>query len=146
MLHGPISSMNPIRVAAISMLSSCRPLAWLALAVALVAAPAQPQNAPQSGQEALYVVTHVDVLPAYAAETVRLLGQFASDSRRDPGAQRFEVLQELSRGNHFTLVEAWQNRQAYEDHLAAAHSKQFRDKLQPMLGSPFDERLHHLVP
>jgi quinol monooxygenase YgiN len=101
----------------------------------------------QSKQEkALYVVTHIDVYPNFAADTAELLRQFSSDSIKDAGAVRFEVLRDVERTNHFTVVEVWKSRNDYEAHLAAAHSKPFRDKLQPMLGSPFDERLSFLVP
>jgi quinol monooxygenase YgiN len=45
------------------------------------------------------------------------------------------------RGNHFTVVEVWRNQQAHDAHAAAAHTKQYRDTLLPMTGSPIDERL-----
>jgi quinol monooxygenase YgiN len=50
----------------------------------------------------------------------------------------------LGRPNQSTVVEIWASRQAYEDHLAVEHARAYRAKLQPMLGSPFDERLHRL--
>jgi quinol monooxygenase YgiN len=43
------------------------------------------------------------------------------------------------------MVEVWDNQAAFEAHLEANHTKQFREKLQPMLGSPFDERLHTIM-
>jgi quinol monooxygenase YgiN len=101
----------------------------------------------QEADERLYVVTHVDVLgPNGAAEAAKMLHQFAADSRNDQGSVRFEVLRDPDRLNHFTLVEVWRTRQDFESHLAASHSRAFREKLQPMLGSPFDERLHKLLP
>lgn len=92
--------------------------------------------------ETLCVVTHVDVLPPFTAAARDLLRQFAVDSRKDAGAERIEVFEELSRPNHSTVVELWKSRKAYEDHLASDHVRRYRAKLQPMLGSPFDERLH----
>ena len=101
----------------------------------------------QDTDERLYVVTHVDVLgQTGAAEAATILHQFAIDSRNDRGSVRFEVLRDPDRLNHFTIVEVWQTRQDFESHLAAGHAKAFREKLQPMLGSPFDERLHKLLP
>jgi quinol monooxygenase YgiN len=94
----------------------------------------------------LYVVTHVDLTPNYIADGTPLLVKFASDSRKDKGVVRFELLQDLSRKNHFSIVEVWENQAAFDAHLEAGHSKQFREKLQPMLGSPFDERLHSNMP
>lgn len=101
----------------------------------------------QDADPRLYVVTHVDVLGQNgAAEAAKMLHQFAADSRNDQGSVRFEVLRDPDRLNHFTIVEVWRTRQDFESHLAATHTKAFREKLQPMLGSPFDERLHKLLP
>jgi len=107
----------------------------------------QPTPAPaQDPGQKLYVVTHVDIGgPALAAEGAKLLQQFATDSVKDPGSVRFELLREPTRINHFTIVEVWQSKQAFETHLIAAHTKSFREKIQPLLGSPFDERLHILL-
>jgi quinol monooxygenase YgiN len=101
----------------------------------------------QDTDERLYVVTHVDVLgPNGASEAAKMLHEFAADSRKDQGSVRFEVLRDPDRLNHFTIVEVWRTRQDFESHLAAGHTRAFREKLQPMLGSPFDERLHKLLP
>lgn len=93
----------------------------------------------------IYVVTHVDVMPNYAADGAKLLKQFAVDSRNDGGSVRFELLGEPTRKNHFTIVSVWENQAAFESHLEARHTREFREKLQPLLGSPFDERLHSLL-
>ena len=101
----------------------------------------------QDADERLYVVTQVDDLGQNGAvEAAQMLHQFAANSRNDQGSVRFEVLCDPVRLNHFTIVEVWRTRQDFESHLAAGHTKAFRDKSQPMLGSPFDERLHKLLP
>jgi quinol monooxygenase YgiN len=97
----------------------------------------------QQDQSKLYVVTYVDVFPQGAADTNKWLREFAADSRKDPGSVRFEVLRDVERTNHFTIVEVWQTRQAYDAHTALEHTKRFRENLQKYLGSPFDERLYH---
>jgi quinol monooxygenase YgiN len=56
------------------------------------------------------------------------------------------VLQQIGAPNHFTLVEGWADRGAFEAHEASAAARALRAKLQPILGSPFDERLHHALP
>ncbi len=116
-------------------------LALLALA-GPVLAPAQSK----SDDQAVYVVTFVDVSPATAAEAASILKQFAAESRKDPGCIRFDALRDISRTNHLTLLEVWKSRAAFEAHLTAPYAKQMREKLQPMLGSPFDERLHIVMP
>jgi len=93
----------------------------------------------------VYVVTHVDVLPTEAATGTKLLQQYAADSRKDKGAVRVEVYIQISRVNHFSVVEVWQNRQALDAHEAAPHTKKFREQIDPLLGSPYDERLHTIA-
>ena len=128
----------------IILLGSCAALfGWLAPVVLLDSASAQQKAEARSG--ALYVVTYVDVFPNFTDDTMKALRQFATDSRKDQGSVRFEFLQDVVRKNHFSIVEVWQNRQAYDAHLTQQHSKLFREKIQPGLGSPFDERLYNLV-
>ena len=93
----------------------------------------------------IYVVTHVDLMPNYAVDGAKLLKQFTLDSHNDKGAVRFELLGEPSRKNHFTIVSVWENEAAFDAHQEAEHTRQFREKVQPMLGGPLDERLHALV-
>jgi quinol monooxygenase YgiN len=114
--------------------------AWMSLI-------AVPNLAAQAGQS-FYAVTHVDVIGSGGnlAEAVRLVREFVADSRQDAGVIRFEAFQQEGHANHFTIFEVWQSRQAFEAHSAAEHTKRFRQALQPMLGSPFRERLHSLVP
>jgi quinol monooxygenase YgiN len=104
--------------------------------------------AAQNSDKRVFVVTHVDIggTPAIVAEATRLLREFSADSKKDPGSVRFELLLQDGRLNHFTIVEVWQTRDAFEEHSSAEHTKRFREKIQPMLGSPFDERLHSLLP
>ncbi len=90
----------------------------------------------------LYIVTHVDLMPNYIVDGTSLLLKFASDSRKDKGAVRFELLQEPAHKNHFTIVSVWENEAAFDAHLEADHTRQFRDKVQQMLGGPLDERSH----
>jgi len=105
------------------------------------------ESAAAQSAKYLYVVTHVDfAAPAGKLdEAINMLREFAADSQKDPGVVRFELLQQDNRHNHLTIVEVWQSREAFDAHSAADHTKRFREKIQPMLGSPFDERLHQIV-
>jgi quinol monooxygenase YgiN len=91
------------------------------------------------GAQTVYVITHVDVSPN--PQVPVLLQRMAEESRKDEGNLRFDVLQHTMRANHFTVIEAWRDRKALDAHVAAAHTKQYREELGPMLGSPLDERL-----
>src|SRR2546425_8577753 len=119
----------------------------LYLAPALISlALSAPARAQQEPAKQLYIVTYVDVYPNFAADAAKLLQQFASDSRKDSGNVRFEVMRDIARQNHFAVVEVWQNQKAFDAHSALAHTKAFREKIQPNLGSPFDERLYNVLP
>jgi len=85
------------------------------------------------------VLTHVDVAPP--GDATSMLKRLADESRAEPGCLRFDVLQHTVRANHFTVIEAWRNQQARDAHAAAVHTRQYRDTLQPIVGSPLDERL-----
>ena len=88
------------------------------------------------------VLTHVDVPPPFKDTTISLLQQLAEASRKEAGNQRFEVQQQGNRPNHFTVVELWVDKKAYDAHVMAGHTRQFRDKLGPMSGALYDERLY----
>jgi quinol monooxygenase YgiN len=93
----------------------------------------------------LHVITHVDVVPPRAAEGTELLRQHAMDLRRAPGLVRCELLQQVFKKNHFEFLSVWESQEAYEAHLASPETRQFRDDLHPLIGSPIDDRLHHLL-
>jgi len=123
-------------------------LAMALCGLALLNPAVVPQTVAQAPDTSIYAVIHVDIAgtPAIVAEATRLLREFSADSKKDPGVVRFELLLQDGRLNHFTIVEVWRTRDAFEAHSAAEHTKSFRQKIQPMLGSPFDERLHGLLP
>ena len=91
------------------------------------------------------VVTHVDVPGAFKDATVPLLQQLGDASRKETGNLRFEVQQQGNRPNHFTVVELWADQKAYDAHVTAGHTRQFRDKLGPMVGALYDERLYKAI-
>ena len=91
---------------------------------------------------AIIVVSHVDVPPPRKDECIAALNPLADGSRKGGGSQRFEVVQQTSRPNHFTVVEAWKDKKAYDASRSADAQRAFRDKLGPMLGALYDERLY----
>ena len=94
---------------------------------------------------AVYVLTHVDVFPAGKDEAAALVKTLAEDSRKDPGAQRFDAIIMDGRPNHFHLIEVWADRSALIGHILADHTKQFRAKVTPLEGALYDERLYEVV-
>ncbi|MEO5922461.1 MAG: putative quinol monooxygenase [Bryobacteraceae bacterium] len=97
--------------------------------------------------ERVTVVTHVDLMPPFVAEANKLLTTLATEARKEPGCVRYEVVVEPGRRNHVAVVSVWESQAAFDKHLTQASTRTFREKIQPMLGGPLDERIHiTLVP
>ena len=105
----------------------------------LTVAPAPPAAAGGS----ISVISHVDV--SQDPRVPVMLRRLAEASRQEDGNLRFDVVQHTMRANHFTVIETWRNQQSLDAHTAAAHTRQYRDELQPMTGSPLDERVYKAV-
>lgn len=97
----------------------------------------------EPGGAEVIVVSHVDVSPSPAVPP--MLRRLADASRKEPGNLRFDVVQHTMRANHFTVVESWRSQQALDAHMAADHTRQYRDEIQPLTGSPLDERVYTRV-
>jgi quinol monooxygenase YgiN len=101
--------------------------------------------AAQSGRAGVCAVTHVDVIPPQRENGTAAVKQLAEDSRKQAGNIRFDVFVQTNRPNHFTVVECWKDRKAFDAHVAAKETKAFRDKLVSMTGALYDERLYKAV-
>ncbi|MBI2188417.1 MAG: antibiotic biosynthesis monooxygenase [Acidobacteria bacterium] len=106
-------------------------------------AVAGASNAPA---DAVWVVTHVDVVPNGLPKAREFLHGQVEHARKETGNLRFDVLQG-ARMNHFTVVEAWRDERAREAHISAAHTRTYREGLRETAvdGAPYDERLYRLV-
>ena len=105
-----------------------------------VHAPLTVADATTPPPGALHVVTHVDVIPPRKDDGAAALNRLAEESRRHAGNLRFEVVQQLTRPNHFTVMEAWKDAGAFETHTMADATRAFRDALAPATGALYDER------
>lgn len=92
----------------------------------------------------VYVITHIDLIPPKAEEGSALLRSHAGAARAVPGVERLELLQHYYRKNHFELLIVFETFEQYEAYLAAPATVAFRTELHPMLGAPFDDRVHLL--
>jgi len=87
----------------------------------------------------LYVVSYVEAVPASQGQVTTMLKQLADESRKE-GPARFEVLQRTTEPNQFLILEIWKDQPALDAHRAAAHTRQFRERVAPILLSPIDDR------
>jgi quinol monooxygenase YgiN len=104
------------------------------------------QTAVAQAQDPVYVVTHIDLMPNGVPAGIPAMKQFVAESlKMEKECVRFEILQQDGRPNHLTLVGIWKDRKAFDAHDSAPYTKEFREKMQPLIGSPWDERLHQLI-
>jgi quinol monooxygenase YgiN len=94
---------------------------------------------------AVYGVTHVDVIPPQRENAVGALKTLGEANRAAGGNVRYEIVQQTNRPNHFTVVEIWRSRDAFETNSMSAHQREFRDKLAQMTGALYDERLYEIL-
>ncbi len=110
--------------------------ALLGVGVQGVFAQADPAPGPA------HLVTYIEVAPGLSGKAMGLLRAARAASRKAPGVVRYETLQRRERPHHFAIIETWQDAASRDANLAAAHSKKFRDDLQPLLVAGYDERPH----
>jgi len=98
-----------------------------------------------ASRDAVLVATHVDVIPPRKDDGVAALKRLGDESRKGDGNLRFEVVQQVNRQNHFTVVEIWKDAKTVEAHSMAAATREFRDKLASMTGALYDERMYKAI-
>ncbi|CAG4887995.1 putative quinol monooxygenase [Paraburkholderia saeva] len=118
--------------------------AWLGLGAA-GCANGSGQQAGSAGGPPVTVIAHLDVARTGLDRAVVLLDGYAATSRQQQGNLDVEILRQVSSPNHFTLVESWASRDAYEAHISSSAAREFHKQLDPLLGSPHDERLYRDV-
>jgi quinol monooxygenase YgiN len=97
-------------------------------------------------QNAITLLVHVDVLPAFLADCERIVGPYIEGSRRETGLLRLDILQAIPpHTNHFTVVESWADPQTLQAHQKAATAQAYREDLAPKLGALYDERAYKKI-
>jgi quinol monooxygenase YgiN len=99
---------------------------------------AQTESAPQPA----YLVTYIEVAPGQSGQALSLLRTVRAASRKAEGVTRFDAYQRRERPHHFAMIEAWKDAASRDANLAAAHTKKFREAIQPLLIAGWDERPH----
>jgi quinol monooxygenase YgiN len=133
--------MQPMR----RMLSAAA-LTVCALTAGAVISTARPQGSEAKSPAPLYVVTFVDLMPQNKEAGTRAIKDYVIATRREPGIVRVEAIAQVGgRDNHLVIFEVWKDQKAFDQHEASANTRDFRARLLPLLGAPFDQRLHFLV-
>lgn len=91
----------------------------------------------------VHVQVHVkpEALAAFKEATVAN----ASESVKEPGILRFDVVQRSDDPNRFVLVEVYRDEQAPSAHKQTRHYAVWRDTVEPMMAEPRSSARFHAV-
>jgi len=70
---------------------------------------------------------------------------FVEQGRSAKGNRRFDDVVQLTRKNHFTVIESWDSPADKNAWVSTKTARAFREELQPMSGALYDERAYKLV-
>ena len=112
---------------------------------ALLIMAAQSTVHAQSGGDAIYGVTALDVAPGATSQGVALLRQYRDGAMKQAGNGGVTLLQELNWPNRFVIYEAWKDQSAYDANEKAPHSAELRDKLKAIGAVPYDRRTYYAI-
>jgi quinol monooxygenase YgiN len=105
---------------------------------------ATPPRAPKAGD--VFVIAHLDVFGPGLAPLLAAMKPLDEATVKQPGMVRYELLQQtVPHANHFRIFEEWASEKDWVAHNKAAATHAFLDSLGTYLGTPYDQRLYHLV-
>ncbi len=96
-------------------------------------------------RNAVFIVTHVDVIPTKKDEGIAATKALFAPSGAEPGNAYYSVLQQSTRANHMTLFEIWKDRAALELHETRDFVRAYRQTLQPFSGALYDQRAYRAL-
>ena len=84
----------------------------------------------------LIVHVHVHVKPECVQAFKQATVENASNSVREPGIARFDVIQQADDPTRFILVEVYRNQEATVKHKETVHYAKWRDAVADMMAEP----------
>jgi quinol monooxygenase YgiN len=119
------------------------------LLCALMASPVITAQADQNAPTTFAVITHIDLLPDTTVPNVetgiQLLKNYVDETRTARGNNSAVLITWAPTNNHFQVIETWSSKAAFEAHIGTASVIAFRNSLQGLIGSPYEQRLYRPV-
>jgi (4S)-4-hydroxy-5-phosphonooxypentane-2,3-dione isomerase len=84
----------------------------------------------------LVVHVHVQVKPEFVDAFKEATIENASNSAREPGIARFDIIQQLDDPARFILVEVYRTNDASVQHKETVHYAKWRDTVAVMMAAP----------
>jgi len=82
------------------------------------------------------VCVHVHVKPGSAEQFIAATLENAGRTVEEPGALRFDVLQQIDDPNRFVLYEAYRDEEGAKAHKETAHYARWRETVEPWMAEP----------
>jgi len=89
------------------------------------------------------VLVYVHVKPEYRDAFIRASLENAEQTVREPGALRFDVIQQADDPNRFVLYEVYRDEAGAKAHKETAHYARWRDTVEPWMAEPRKGVKHH---
>src|SRR5215831_16197359 len=93
----------------------------------------------------IVIHVHVHVLPDHIEAFKQATIVNASNSVREPGIARFDVVQVVDDPTRFVLVEVYRTRDAVAAHKETAHYHAWAEKVTPWLAEPRTRVQYHSI-
>jgi quinol monooxygenase YgiN len=94
-------------------------------------------------QEERCAIVHVDIGMRSGLEVVEdALRELVQGSAETAGTINVVALRQEGKPNHFEVIGRFASENAYREHLVAPSNLAFRSLVAPILGSPYEDRIH----
>ncbi|MBC1241728.1 antibiotic biosynthesis monooxygenase [Nostoc linckia z18] len=95
--------------------------------------------------QTIRVIAHVIALPNKVEELKAVLLELVEPTRQEPGAIKYELLQNQYDPTDFTFVEEWISNEALNTHMDTPHFQEAAAKLDGLVAAAPDIRRYHLL-
>lgn len=93
----------------------------------------------------LVTIVHVFVKQVHIDDFIDAIGLNHSNSIKEPGNLRFDVLQGEENPAHFVIYEAYASEQAAADHKKTKHYLEWREKVDSWMDKPRQGFRHRVI-
>lgn len=81
------------------------------------------------------VAITIHVQPGQEETFLKLTESLVTATRAEPGCKWFDVLRNEKQRNTFVSYEAFESAEAFRDHMSLPHTREWREKLRPLLAA-----------
>lgn len=91
------------------------------------------------------IIVEVEVKPGMAKDFIRETKLSRTETLKEKGCIRYNILQNINDENKFTLSEIYLSEDAIQDHRTTKHFLSWRDNVQPMMAKPRVANKHFII-